>query len=73
MCSLVLGAEWVFVYGCALWIGVLLNPGLYICQENIMRNVCMGQEEKQDVRRVLYSTFCLLVFKRNVCEYIKMS
>lgn len=33
-----------------------------------MRYVCMGQEEKQDVKRVLYSTFL-----RNVCEYIKMS
>lgn len=68
------GVECVFVYGCALWVWALLNPRLYICQEvqNIMRYVCMGQEEKQDVKRVLYSTFCRLVFKHNVCEYIKI-
>jgi len=44
-----------------LWIQTLLNPR--ICQElkNIMRYVCIGHEEKRDVKTVLHSTFCLLV------------
>lgn len=29
----------------------------------------MGQEEKQNAKLILYSIFCQLVFKHDVCEY----